>query len=60
MRQQELTRVLHTPFGFGGIGHDQHALSQLSVICGRATTWPPPPRSAEDDDFEPTIVRGRE
>lgn len=27
------------------------------VIGGRATTWPRP-RTPEDDDYEPTIVRG--
>ncbi|TDQ01004.1 hypothetical protein [Labedaea rhizosphaerae] len=55
---QEMVRERVRPSGFAffGFGVEQR---QPSVICGRASTWQQP-RSTEDDDFEPNIVRGRE
>ena len=55
---QEMVRERVRPSGFGffGFGVEQ---PQPSVICGRASTWQRP-RSAEDEGFEPNIVRGRE
>lgn len=59
MRQEIVReRVRTSGFSFVGFGVEQR---QPSVICGRAATWEfPRPRSSEDDDFEPNIVRGRE